>query len=170
MKNKLVNALGNEIPARPNICIQRHAYKIITLAVESMFSSRSCPFSGDEKDKVLSSAIDGWCDIQDAYELAKRFEMSGWHGSVELVNNLDELVSYIDFSINDVEKEWFDLNKPVPPFEIGHEIKTYRGLSGKISGISKNRAATYEVQTEDSDTSRYLIRFEDAESAELSGK
>jgi hypothetical protein len=98
--------------------------------------------------------------LMDGYQLAKAIENNECCGftisDVEELDCLDGLVYELQ---EDAEKKWAEENNIHPPLPIGAQIR-----QGKIEGICKHKAASYEVKENGClKEGRFLIiKFEDA--------
>lgn len=168
MTNVLKNAQGVEIPPRPNPSNKEHLKCIIEQGVEILFKEKHCPFDENEKQDLISSLNDHYYYHVDEYDLAKDFDDEGWLVDRDFVSKLEEVTGSIEEAVRNSEKAWFDAYKPAPPFAIGTRLKLLgvRGVEhGLIDSIYEYSPAYYTVKldgTTENDTSRRLIRFEDA--------
>ncbi|WP_156340851.1 hypothetical protein [Pseudomonas sp. NBRC 111124] len=91
-------------------------------------------------------------------ELAK---WADWDMQRDDIDTLDELGHLVDEAEREAVKTWFEEHNPQPPFAIGDSIK-----QGLITGIGSYSLACFEVKAEGQpDTSRLIVKFEDAKAA-----
>lgn len=168
MPKQLFDKSGKEVPERPAMDNYDVRLLIIKSAVEALFKGKYCPFEYHEQEELLETLIDEYSDWDDEYELAKKFENCGWDVDRDFVSNLECVTGEISNSLRGSIATWFDIYQPIPPHSIGTQIAV-RGFSGKETGVIESiyeyDQATYTVKLDnqlDSDTSRRLIKFEDA--------
>lgn len=168
MKTKLFDKNSKEVPPRPSMSDESVKKLVIQNAVEALFSGKWCPFDEDERDDLLSTLLDKYSHHDDEYELAKKFEDDCWNVDRDFVSDLECVTGELNSEFRKSIKAWLDAYQPLPPLEIGAVIEV-RGFNGKekgtIDSIYEYDPATYTVRMEDqeeSDTSRRLIKFEDA--------
>ncbi|WP_027697217.1 hypothetical protein [Vibrio litoralis] len=168
MTTQLFDKNNKPVPPRPSMSDESVKKLVIQNAVESLFSGKWCPFDEGERDDLLSTLLDKYSHHDDEYELAKKFENDGWDVDRDFVSNLECVTGEINSEFSKSIKAWFDAYQPLAPLEMGAVIEV-RGFHGKekgtIDSIYEYGPATYTVKMEDqeeSNTSRRLIKFEDA--------
>ncbi|WP_153448760.1 hypothetical protein [Vibrio algicola] len=172
MSKQLFDKSGKEVPERPAMDNDDVRLLVINNAVEALFKGKYCPFEYHEREELLETLIAEYSDYDDEYALAKKFEDYGWDVNRDFVNNLECVTGEISSSLNETIKAWFDAYQPIPPYSTGTQI-TVISFNGKETGVIESiyeyDQATYTVKLDnqlDSDTSRRLIKFEDATLAE----
>ncbi|WP_072669770.1 hypothetical protein [Vibrio injensis] len=164
--NTLYNANGEQIPPRPELTDDIKKAGALK-AVSSMQNSID-----DDDIKYFAKDIANFYEYGiDPYELAKNMDVYGlcWDVDLSFVEDMEVVDRCIRAELDNAIKEWFETYKPVPPFEIGTELEVY-SLStdihgGFVDGICQHSPATYLVKMHDraeDDTSRRLVKFEDA--------
>jgi hypothetical protein len=94
----------------------------------------------------------------DSFRIAKELDSYGWDLTIDDVNELEELHWIAERALTNARQKWVDDNKIEPPFEVGTEL-----IHGVITGICEHSPARYLVKRPtDGDTSRLLVKFEDA--------
>ncbi|EKO3657426.1 hypothetical protein M3906_000235 [Vibrio metschnikovii] len=165
--NILFNAQGEQVPARPAWHSDRE--EITAKALNLLFEDEYCGFKEEsDREPLKRSLLNHYHPHIDEYDLCKYFEDDGWDVDRDFLTELECVTSCMTTAIDEMEKEWFEKHHPVPPFEIGTELKvlSFKGKqNGVIDGIYEYSPATYTVIMNDraeGDTSRRLIKFEDA--------
>ncbi|EKZ9178183.1 hypothetical protein RFA54_001639 [Vibrio vulnificus] len=164
--NPLFNANGEQVPPRPELTDE--IIKAGTLkAVQSGNLSR---INADEAEELAIDMVRHYSHGIDAYDLAKAMDTFGcWDVDSMFVDDMEQVDWHIQDLYREAIKNWAETFQPVPPFEIGAELRVY-SLStdrhgGVIDGICQHSPATYLVKMNDrpeDDTSRRLVKFEDA--------
>lgn len=172
MSNQLFDKFGQEVPERPAMDNEGDRLLVIKNAVKALFKGKYCPFEHNEREELLETLIDEYSNSDDEYDLAKKFENCGWDVDRDFVSNLECVTGEISNSLRGSIATWFDIYQPIPPHSIGTQIAV-RGFSGKETGVIESiyeyDQATYTVKLDNqfaSDTSRRIIKFEDAILAE----
>ena len=101
----------------------------------------------------------------DGYDLAKQLDRHEfWDTTRAEMEILDEMDVFVSRAERKAEKEWFERNRPKPPFAIGTRIQ-WRDITGEITGISEHGHGKYLVKPDVSTIGdgRYLVNFEDAQ-------
>lgn len=163
--NKLFDAAGNEIPARPTLTDEMKRAGALAAANSGHLSR----VEEDEAEDFANDIAKHYYRGIDAYELSKEMERYGsWDVDSMFVDDMEQVDGYIQEVHRDAIKSWGETYKPVPPFEIGVMLK-FRSFGeyefGVIERIYEHGPATYLVKvdgTEEGDTTRRLITFEDA--------
>lgn len=172
MSNTLYNKDGVAIPPRPE-----YSEELIATAVKKALeggrifrSFMAKNPSAEAIDKFAQDFAEIWYDGADAYEAAKEMESNGHKVNAQFVDDIEMLDSAIFSTYNQAEREWAAEHQPVAPFEVGTRLRIESNYTGKvefgaIEEILKNTPAAYCVLidgTPDGDTTRRLIKFEDA--------
>lgn len=166
--NKLFDKNSKEVPPRPSMSDESVRVLVVQNAVKALYSGKWCPFGEDKHDDLLSTLLNEYSYHDDEYELAKKFENDCWDVDRDFVSILECVTSEINSEFRKSVKAWFDAYQPLPPLEIGAVIETlgfHEKEKGTIESIYEYVPATYTVKMEnqeESDTSRRLIKFEDA--------
>ncbi|EPP5809476.1 hypothetical protein ACUT0J_001821 [Vibrio vulnificus] len=164
--NTLYNANGEQIPPRPSLTEEMKKEGALK-AVKSGHLSR---VEEDDAEKFSSDIAKHHYNGIDAYDLAKQMEtFSDWDVDSMFVDDMEQVDSYIREVLRNAINDWARVYEPVPPFELGTELQVY-SLStsihgGFVDGICQHTPATYLVKMHDraeDDTSRRLVKFEDA--------
>jgi hypothetical protein len=101
----------------------------------------------------------------DGFELAKALDRwQSWDTTRSDMEELDAMNTLVRKSLEKAEQDWFERNRPRPPFEVGARIR-WRDITGKIDGIYEHGPAKYLVIPDNSTIGdgRYIVNFEDAE-------
>ncbi|UTZ35058.1 hypothetical protein HB762_27735 (plasmid) [Vibrio campbellii] len=163
--NPLFNANGEQIPPRPELTDEMKKAGALK-AVQSGHLARV------DEDKAEQFSIDiakHYHSGVDAYDLAKDMDSyGGWDVDSMFVDDMEQVDSYIQEIHRDAIKDWAETYQPVPPFELGTEldVHSFDGPNhGVIDRIYEYDPAKYFVKmagTAEGDTSRRLIKFEEA--------
>ena len=169
--NPLFNANGEQIPPRPELTDEMKKAG----ALKAVQSGHLARVDEDEAEQFSIDIAKHYYIGIDAYDLAKDMDSdSGWDVDSMFVDDMEQVDGYIQGIHRDAIKEWAETYQPVPPFELGAELEVYSCSTnrhgGVVDGIYENAPATYLVKMHDrpeDDTSRRLIKFEDAKLALL---
>ncbi|WP_158138691.1 hypothetical protein [Vibrio metschnikovii] len=164
--NTLYNANGEQIPPRPELTDEMKKAG----ALKAIQSGHLARIDEGEAEEFAVDIAKHYYHGIDAYDLAKNMDTYGrWNVDSIFVDDMEQVDGYIQEIHSDAIESWGKAYQPVPPFGIGTELEAY-SLStnrhgGVIDGIYENSPATYLVKMHDrpeDDTSRRLIKFEDA--------
>lgn len=163
--NTLFNALGEEIPARP---VMNDAIRIQG-AKNAIAGGLGCISDGDDEEEIEAfvSAI-AKCHpyLCDGYELAKDMEWEGFDVDRSFVDDMDDVCDHISTALRNAVIKWGKEHCPVPPFEIGTELKVdgFDGIEyGIIEGIYEATCADYLVKMRECEHGGHrVIKFEEA--------
>lgn len=164
--NPLFNVKGEQIPPRPELTDEMKKAG----ALKAVQSGHLARVDEDEAEEFAVDIAKHYYHGIDAYDLAKNMDTYGrWDVDSMFVDDMEQVDGYIQEILSDAIESWGKTYQPVPPFEIGTELEAY-SLStnrhgGVIDGIYENSPATYLVKVHDrgeDDTSRRLVKFEDA--------
>lgn len=175
MTATLYNSKQKPIPARPTLCDKNTMRSVVDDALDTVFAKNATSFDETEKDNLFASLADHYHQHCDVYELGKDFERDGWDVDKQFIDDLEVLDAYIASAFDNVVKKWGEAYQPQPPIAIGNTL-SLTDLEGKlttgvITGLSDYEPGVYLVKvagTADDDTTRRLIRFEDATESENS--
>lgn len=164
--NTLFNAQGSPIPPRPKLTDEMKKAG----ALKAAQSGHLTRVDGDEAVVFAIDIAKHYHHGIDAYDLAKKMDnYGGWDVDSMFVEDMEQVDSYIQKIHREAIKDWADTYKPVPPFELGTEldVHTFDGSPshGVIDSIFEYEPAKYCVKmagTEENDTGRRIIKFEDA--------
>ncbi|EII3125385.1 hypothetical protein [Vibrio parahaemolyticus] len=163
--NPLFNAKGEQIPPRPELTDEMKKAG----ALKAVQSGHLARVNEDEAEQFsVDIAKHYYCGV-DAYDLAKDMDNYGsWDVDSMFVDDMEQVDSHIQDIHRNAIKDWADAYQPVPPFELGVELHlhSFDGPSnGVIDRIYEYDPAKYCVRmagTAEGDTSRRLIKFEEA--------
>lgn len=163
--NTLYNASGEQIPPRPELTDEMKKDG----ALKAVKSGHLARVDEDEAEEFAVDIAKHYYHGIDAYDLAKNMDTYGrWDVDSMFVGDMEQVDGYIQEILSDAIESWGKAYQPVPPFEIGAELDahSFEGPShGVIDRIYEYDPATYCVKmagTAGSDTSRRLIKFEEA--------
>ncbi|CCO46690.1 conserved hypothetical protein [Vibrio nigripulchritudo SOn1] len=163
--NPLFNANGEQIPPRPELTDEMKKAG----ALKAVQSGHLSHIDEDEAEQFSIDIAKHYYRGVDAYELAKDMENHGcWDVDAMFVDDMEQVDGYIQAVHRDAIKDWAKTHQPTPPFEIGTElcVHSHDGPNhGVIDSIYEYDPAKYCVKmagTADDDTSRRLIKFEEA--------
>lgn len=161
----LFNAKGEQIPPRPELTDEMKKAG----ALKAVQSGHLARVDEDEAEEFAVDIAKHYYHGIDAYDLAKNMDTYGsWDVDSMFVDDMDQVDSYIQEIHREAIKDWADAYQPVPPFELGTEldVHSFEGPShGVIDRIYEYDPAKYCVKmagTAEGDTSRRLIKFEEA--------
>ena len=102
----------------------------------------------------------------DGYELARELEKHAyWDVDRETMEKLDDMEAIVERKLKAAEKRWAEENDIQPDLAIGTRVQCkVRKQFGFIDGVYEYGVARYLVRDEnktDSDTSRWIVKFED---------
>lgn len=102
----------------------------------------------------------------DGYELARELEKYAyWDVDRDMMEKLDEMEAIVDRKLKAAEERWAEENDIQPELPNGTRVQCkVRRQFGFIDGVSEYGVARYLVRDEnqpESDTSRWVIKFED---------
>lgn len=152
--------MSNSIPARP------HATReMIRVAAQKLAAQMEC--SEDDLADHYYHRLDG-------YEFARELEQqAGWSIERSMIDDLDQMESFVDEQVREAEKRWFVDNDIQPPLPVGTRVFcSVRKRFGVIDEIYKHGPAMYAVAPEEPDereqahNSRWIIKFECVGSAQ----
>ncbi|HFQ5056275.1 TPA: hypothetical protein ACGU7J_001657 [Vibrio vulnificus] len=164
--NTLYNANGEQIPPRPEL-----TNEIMKAGVLKAVNHMQNSIDDDYIESFANDIAKFYEYGSDAYELAKSMDDHGlcWHVDTKFVEDMEVVDRYIRGELDSAVKEWANTYQPVPPFEVGTELQEYSFSTdihgGFVDGICQHTPATYLVKMHDraeDDTSRRLVKFEDA--------
>ena len=165
MAKQLLNKQGEEIRPRPEFtgCIIERG------VLEALESGHLYGLANQEEfEQVASDICDHYYPHIDSYDLAKKMEDSGYDVDRDFVEDMEQIDTYIKNSHSKAVNDWAEQCEPQPPLEVGAELKisSWEGNEvGVIEGIYEHTPACYLVKLknqDESDTSRRIIKFEDA--------
>lgn len=164
--NTLYNANGERIPPRPELTDEMKKAG----ALKAVQSGHLARIDEDEAEEFAVDIAKYYHHGIDAYDLAKKMDTSGsWDVDSMFVDDMEQVDGYIQEIHGDAIESWGKAYQPAPPFGIGTELEAYSFSTnrhgGVIDGIYENSPATYLVKMHDraeDDTSRRLVKFEDA--------
>ncbi|MFH0225126.1 hypothetical protein ACGRPS_11250 [Vibrio furnissii] len=164
--NTLYNTNGEQIPPRPELTDEMKKDG----ALKAVKSGHLARVDEDEAEEFAVDIAEHYHHGIDAYDLAKDMDTYGsWDVDSMFVDDMEQVDSYIQDVLSNAIKQWANTYQPVPPFEVGTELQVYSFSTnihgGVIDGICEHTPATYLVKMHgraEDDTSRRLVKFEDA--------
>ena len=173
---KLFDISGKEIPERPSLNDGDVFKRVAENAATKFLLQNPLGFETDDegKEALVQSLIKNYSCGEDSYELAKKMEFDNYCWDIDkvFVDELDDLLFFIRTGGREEQENWVKEYSPQPQLKIGDSIEL--GIespeeTGVIDKIDLD-TARYHVKSSmslESDTSRYLIQFEDARKVEV---
>jgi len=146
--------MSASIPPRP------HATReMIRAAAQKLAAQMEC--SEDDLANHYYHRFDG-------YEFARELEKhAGWSIDRSMVDDLDQMESFVDELVREAERKWFAENDIQPPLPIGTRVFcSSRKRAGIIDAVCEHGCAQYLITPEEpteqekATRARWIIKYE----------